>query len=362
MTPGSAKARIDEQVDRSFSHLEANGTSESWLDEFVSFLRSPGTFRRSPLIIHCRFDDGALTHRIVVDNPHLNRRLSRQFLPFLDRVRERLRGRADVLVLLSDSVYIVESKRTQFIEYMRHVPFMRGDWLEGDPVSSSALAIPDFTLQDETYGNEVASIDRAASRQPFSSRVDLIKWRGRLTGPGYPDAENCHRFARYHLLRLGAERPDILDARLTHYDNFPDTPAGKMLQEHLNALLGSTEPEIPPAEFASYKYLISTDGVASSWKRVANSLRTGSVLLMQHRWSQFFYPGLAPWEHYVPISDDMSDLLARHAWLNAHPQQAERIGCQGRLFAESLLGVTAIEAHFASVLNRCATLPCAGLR
>ncbi|MCF7223782.1 glycosyl transferase family 90 [Marilutibacter chinensis] len=362
MTSPSPKKRIDAQMHRSFAHLEANGTNENLVEAFVAFLRSPGTLRRPPLIVRCQFKEGSFQHSIVTDNPRIHRRLARQFLPFLDRIRARLQGSADVLVLLSDSVYVVESQVAQFVDFVRRVPFLRGDWLEGDPVSSNALAIPDFTLQDESYGREIESIDEAASRTPFASRKDLMKWRGRLTGPGYPDAENCHRFPRYHLLRLAAESPEIIDARITHYDNFPDTDAGRALRQQLNALLGGPAPEIPPSDFASYKYLISTDGVASTWKRVANSLRTGSVLLMQHRWRQFFYPGLVPWEHYVPIADDLANLPARYAWLRAHPEVAERIGGEGRRFAEIFLSVNAIEDHFATVLNRCASLPRAGLQ
>lgn len=352
-----AQARIDAQIHRSFTHLETNGTNEALVDAFVAFLRSPGTLRRPSLIVRCRFNDGAIEHSIVVDNSKIHRRLSRQFIPFLDRVRDRLQGRSDVLVLLSDTMYVADSQAAPFVEFLKRVPFLRGDWLDNDPVSNHTLAIPDFTLQDGSYGKEIEQIDQAAARVPFASREELIKWRGRLTGPDYPDAENCRRFPRYHLLKLAAANPSILDARITHYDNFPDTVAGRALRQEMDDLLGGQAPEIPPSDFVFYKYLVSTDGVASTWKRVANSLWTGSVLLMQHRWQQFYYPGLAAWEHYVPVADDMSDLPARFAWLRANPEQAESIGIEGRRFAKSVLSVKSIEDHFAKVLNRCARLP-----
>lgn len=357
METSSARARIDARMDQSFAFLEAYGTSEVLMDAFVDFLRAPGTLRKPALIIRCRFDDGAVEYSTVVDNPKIHRRLSRQFIPYLDRVRDRLTGRADVLVLLSDTLYVVDSQVATLVEFLKRVPFMRGDWLEGDPVSSHMLAIPDFTLQDALYGKEVDKIDEAAGRIPFASREEMIKWRGRLTGPNYPDAGNCHNFPRYHLLKLAASNSSILDARITHYDNFPDTPAGRALRQELDELLGGPASEIPPSDFVFYKYLVSTDGVASTWKRVANSLWTGSVLLMQHRWRQFFYPGLVAWKHYVPVADDLSDLPARYAWLQANQVDAERIGTEGRCFAKAFLTVRAIEDHFAAVLNRCARLP-----
>ncbi len=356
MTSDSAQERINAHVDRSFAHLEASGTNEGLVDAFEAFLRGPGILHRPSLIVRCRFADGAVEHSVVVDNPKLHRRLLRQFLPFLGRVHNRLQGSADVLVLLSDSIYVVEPHVAQFVEFSKRVPFMRGDWLEGDAVSSHMLAIPDFTLQDECYGRELEKIDEASSRVPFATRENIIKWRGRLTGPGYPDAENCHRFPRYHLLKLSAANPSMLDARITHYDNFPDTVAGHALRHQLEELLGGPAPEISPADFALYKYLVSTDGVASTWKRVANSLWTGSVLLMQHRWRQFFYPGLIAWKHYVPLADDLSDIPAKFTWLRTNPHLAERIGREGQSFAKSHLNTVAIENYFVRVLNRCAQL------
>lgn len=357
MSVASARARIQAQIDRSFVRLEANGTGEAKTDAFVDFLRSPDTLRRPALILRCRFDDGAVEHSVVVDNPKIHRRRMRQFLPFLERVRDRLKGRADVLVLLSDTIYVADERAAEFVEFLAHVPFMRGDWLEEDPVSRHTLAIPDFTLQDDSYGEDIERIDAAAARTPFAARQETIKWRGRLTGPDYPDADNCHRFPRYHLLKVAAANPAILDARVTHYDNVPDTDAGRALRRELDGMLGGLAPEIPPSDFVLYKYLVSTDGVASTWKRVANSLWTGSVLLMQHRWRQFFYPGLVAWEHYVPVADDMSDLPSLHAWLRAHSEQAERIGEAGRCFAKAFLTVRAVEDHFVEVVNRCSRLP-----
>lgn len=356
MSTQSARARIDARIDQSFVQLEANGCGEAHTDAFVDFLRSPGVLRRPAHVLRCRFDDGDVDASVVVDNPKIHRRQHKQFMPFLDRVRHRLTGRADVLVLLSDTLYVADSRTEDMVGFLMRVPFMRGDWKEDDPVSRHTLAIPDFTLQDASYGEEIEKIDEAAARMPFENREDVIKWRGRLTGPDYPDAGNCHEFPRYHLLKLAAANPSMLDARLTHYDNFPDTAAGHALRLEMDRLLGGLAPGIPPSDFVRYKYLISTDGVASTWKRVANSLWTGSALLMQHRWRQFFYPGLVAWEHYVPVADDMSDLPERYAWLRANPEQAERMGEEGRRFAKAFLTADAIEEHFAVVLNRCARI------
>ena len=352
-----ARSRIDAQLQRSLVHLRTNGTSTAAVDAFETFLREPGTLRRPALVVRCRFIDGAFEHSIVVDNPKMRWRLAKNFLPFVQRIDHRIRVNADVLVLLSDTIYVAEAHAQRFAEFMKRVPFLRPDWRDEDPISSHAIAIPDFTLQEVTWEAELAEIVNVASRIPFAERKAIIKWRGRLTGPDYPDADNCHQFPRYHLLKLAAQAPSYIDARITHYDNFPDTESARALRRELDELLGGAVPEVPACDFAYHQSLLSTDGVVATWKRVANSLWTGSTLLLQHRWKQFFYPGLVAWEHYVPVAHDLSDLLDQCAWLRANPERAEQIGRQGRLFAERFLTASAIEDHFVTVIDECAALP-----
>ena len=87
-----------------------------------------------------------------------------------------------------------------------------------------------------------------------------------------------------------------------------------------------------------------------------NILASGSVLLLQHRWSQFFYPGLKPWIHYVPLKYDISDLIERYEWLIAHPSQAKIIGENGQRFAKEILHPTVLETFFVEIVNKCSEL------
>jgi hypothetical protein len=357
--PGGTRlpcARIEAQLDRSFAQLEANGTSPAEADAFEAFLARPETLQRESLIVRCRFDGESFDVRTIVDKAYSRRRVRDGLLPCLDRIKPRLAGRFDVFVLISDMVYVSAPARTEFVEFLGRVPFLRCDWLEGDPVSSNALVIPDLWLLESAYGDEVTEIDRAAALLPFERRKEIIKWRGGLSGPGYPDLDNCLDFPRYRLLLQALRHPDVIDARLTHYDNLAAGPSGDALRERLQSWFGPVAPTVPPADFTAYKYLISTDGVAASWKRVATILWTGSVLLMQHRWRQFFYPGLVAWEHYVPLADDLSDVMDRYDWLRANPGEAASIAQAGQEFARRVLTPAAIDDYMRAVLTRSAGL------
>lgn len=352
----AASARIAARLNESFVMLETNGTSPSQIDAFAAFLSRPGTLQRPSLIVRCRFDGQSFDVVTIVDKPFPRRRVRDGLLPCLNRIATRLTQGFDVVMLISDTVYVEEEARREFLDFLTRVPFLRCDWLEGDPISSHALIMPDPWVQESAYAEEVEAIDRAAMALPFEERENIVKWRGGLSGPGYPDIDNCLDFPRYRLLLETLRHPNVLDARLTHYDNLAATAAGSALRNQLETWFGGTAPFIPSTDFTRYKYLISLDGVAASWKRVATILWSGSVLLMQHRWRQYFYPGLSAWEHYVPIANDLSDIVARFHMLEADPARALSIARNARNFARHFLTGAAVDDYMYTLLTRCARL------
>lgn len=352
----AAIARIYARVDSSFAQLESNGASASQADAFERFLTQPNILKRPSLIVRCRFDGQHFDIKTIVDKEIVRHRIQSGLLACLKRIEQRLSPHFDVFMLISDTMYIEESATAEFIDFLKYVPFLRPDWLDGDPTSANTLTIPDFFMQDSKYAKDVAAIERAASQLPFTQRNDAILWRGGLSGPDYPDANNCMDFPRYHLLLQALRSPEIIDARLTHYENFAPTTAGNALRERLENWFGAVAPFMRMADFTTHKYLVSLDGVCASWKRVAAILWTGSVLLMQNRWQQFFYPGLAAWEHYLPIADDVSDIATRYAWLQENPAQAASIAQNGAEFARHILTEAAVDSYMCTLLNRCARL------
>ena len=352
----AAITRINIRLDESFAQLERNGATSSKADSFEAFLARPDTLKRESLIVRCRFDGRSFDIKTIVDKAISQRRIRNGLLPCLKRIETRLSPHFDVFMLISDTMYIEDSSCAEFVDFLGYVPFLRSDWLDGDPISSNTLTMPDLFLQGGAYEREVSAIERSAPVQPFEQRKDVVLWRGGLSGPGYPDINNYLDFPRYHLLVQALRYPEILDARLTHYENLASTPAGNALHEQLENWFGGLAPFMPMADCTAYKYLVSLDGVAASWKRVAAILWTGSLLLMQHRWRQFFYPGLVAWEHYVPIANDVSDLASRFTWLQANPDKAASMARNGSDFARHILTATAIDSYMCALLNRCARL------
>jgi hypothetical protein len=342
--------------DMRFRALERNGTNAAKLDAFEAFLTGPGTLDRESLIVRCRFRGGAVDMRVVVDREKSRRRLHDQFEPFLRRIAPHIGVPAEVFVLVSDTIYVAGASTARFAELLGTVPFLRCDALE-DETGRGALLIPDFRMLDAAYARDHAAVTMAAERTPFAARKPVMAWRGRLSGPVNPDLETCADFPRYHLLMQALRHPAIVDARLTNYTNLAATESGAALRERLDRLLGGPVPELRHDAFAAFRYVIAVDGVTAPWKTVPMHLATGSVLLMQHRWKQYFHAGLEPWTHYVPLGDEMAELAERHAWLERQPDRALAIATAGQHFAQDLLSPEAIDAFFIAIIERCGKLP-----
>jgi hypothetical protein len=265
-------------------------------------------------------------------------------------------GHADFFVLVSDNLYVSQRNKAEFVEFSKAVPFLRSDQCDEDETTANVILIPDFFIQDDEYSRELIAIENASNAVAFEQRLNVIKWRGSLHGPDYPNLENCRDFPRYELLMTSLKHPAILDARLITYNNVSGNTSADTLRRQLQDIFGNPAEELPAEAFVRYKYLVSVDGVASAWKRVPTILASRSVLLLQHRWNQYFYPGLTPWVHYVPLKDDISDLVERYEWLLTHQLDAKRIADNGKEFAKEILQPTALERYFAEIINQCGEL------
>ena len=348
-------ANIHAQRARSFNDLAANGIRKSEVDAFEQFLIDPGTLARPSLIVRCRVDHGEWDVRVVVDKRMSQPRLTGTFLPFVRGLDPQPRGQAEFFLLVSDNVYVSPHRQRECLDFFSRVPFVRCDQSEDDPLTMRTIQIPDYFLLDRTYADELRAIADAVAAHPFDTRIETITWRGSLHGSQYANDANYSQFRRFTLLMLSLQHPGIVDARLTNY-HVEESESGAALRARLERMFGGPADALPAEAFAAYKYLISTDGVGAGWKRLPISLAAGSVVLMQHRWTQFFYPGLAPWVHYVPVADDLGDLIERYHWLTAHPSEARTIADAGLRFAHTHLTPPALAAYFREVIEACGEL------
>ena len=88
-------------------------------------------------------------------------------------------------------------------------------------------------------------------------------------------------------------------------------------------------------EQAKYKYHIDLGGGGgTTWTGTIEKLALPG-LLFHHMTptKDWFHDLLVPWEHYVPIKQDLSDLRAKFEWAESHPTEAKNIAENGTRFA-----------------------------
>ena len=69
------------------------------------------------------------------------------------------------------------------------------------------------------------------------------------------------------------------------------------------------------SEQIKYRYILDIDGYSNTWDATVWKLFSGSILLkVKSTWKQWYYDELIEWEHYIPISNDFSDLNEKIEW------------------------------------------------
>lgn len=185
---------------------------------------------------------------------------------------------------------------------------------------------------------------------PWDQKKNILFWRGSNTGGSYRVGTDWRKYHRTRLLswtkQYASINPnDIIDAgkddlRILDYSRIK-VDIG--FQRHVQT--DSETEQILKQEFGlkssisfeatmKFKYLIVVDG--NTWPaRLQNYLQTGSVILFNGIFLDWFIGQLVPWKHYIPLAYDFSDLEDRIKWLQEHDDEARQIALNGMEFMKS---------------------------
>jgi len=89
---------------------------------------------------------------------------------------------------------------------------------------------------------------------------------------------------------------------------------------------------LSPKQQSEYKYIVNVDGHVSAF-RLSLELSMGSVvLLVNSPWKIWYSRLLIPFTHYVPVKEDLSDLIEKIKWCRENDDKCEKIAKNGRDF------------------------------
>lgn len=180
---------------------------------------------------------------------------------------------------------------------------------------------------------------------PWAERRRVAFWRGSTTG-GEIGCGSWEELDRVRLCRIAAEHPALFDAGLAGIAQMSPADAAAIKES------GLVRDFVPDTRFNEYAYQIDIDGNSNSWPGLFQKLQTGSPVLKvtsRHGYRQWYYDRLVPWENYVPVETDLSDLVDNVQWLIAHDDEARRIGAAGRALAASMTLAQEIENGRATI-------------
>lgn len=163
-------------------------------------------------------------------------------------------------------------------------------------------------------------------------------FRGTSTGCGVTIDTNVRlKLAYLSSITPPDEKGLLLDAGITKWQLRPrKLKTDKYLQtidiksmEKMGIKLSSF---LSPKEQSSYKYLIHVDGHVSAFRLSLEMSMGCCILLAESKYKLWFRPLLKPMKHYVPIKEDLSDLIEKIKWCRENDEICKKIANNARKF------------------------------
>lgn len=199
----------------------------------------------------------------------------------------------------------------------------------------NVICIPDrFTIPE--WPNLIREILQANGQYPWERKKRMAVWRGqpsdsfrRLWESSFL-MQHYQTRPRYLLCSLSQMYPDFIDAGF----NAP----GGIPQVLIEGVLPLMKPGFSPSDHLTCAYLPVLDGAMCTfpgylWRLLSNSL----PLKQEAMTEQWFYSALRPYVHYLPIQEDLSNLIEQIDWARSHDEECRKMAEAGTEFVLSNL-------------------------
>ncbi|KAF7306225.1 CAP10 domain-containing protein [Mycena indigotica] len=218
-------------------------------------------------------------------------------------------------------------------------------------VTKISPCFSDLVVPSEFYysDSEFAAFYAYKDNVDWRKKEEKLYWRGSSTG-GHIYNDNYHHFPRFKLVDISrTERGGpLMDVALSAFHDYL-CGAGcdaRVLMEKYGAVRAGTEVKRPREEVYKYKYLMDVDGNSFSGRYIG-LLKSGSLVFKSTVFTEFFSQWLVPFEHYIPVLPDLSDLLDKIEWAKNNDAEARAIQKAGKEFAERVLTDGQMDCYFA---------------
>ncbi|KAF8184983.1 glycosyl transferase family 90-domain-containing protein [Mycena galopus ATCC 62051] len=187
---------------------------------------------------------------------------------------------------------------------------------------------------------------------PWEDKSPMLYWRGMSNG-GHIRGQNYRDFPRFRLIKLARNHSDLIDARMT---TFAETHCTENCdREGIIKEYGIEGPSASREEVYRFKYLLDIDGNTFSG-RYLGLLRSGSLVFKSTAFEEYFSDWMRPYEHYIPVRPDLSDLVEKVEWARQNDAEARIIQARGMQFAQRVMTDSQNDCYLSLVLLEWARL------
>jgi len=222
-------------------------------------------------------------------------------------------------------------------------------WISFSSPHPEAILIPD---SDFVGSLGYAGIRRIAlgPGPAWQDRVAGFCWRGSTTGLGIistpgMEADDPSLIQRTRLCLSGRDIPDA-DFKLSRVVQSHDAKDPERV-----ARAGILAESIGSASWRARKFALDVDGNSNAWSNLFTRLLLGCCVVKvgsPRGFRQWYYDQLVPFESFVPVRADLSDLGERLEWCRTHDRECRAIAAAGQALALRLT----LESERAAAVER----------
>ncbi len=196
----------------------------------------------------------------------------------------------------------------------------------------------------------LAKVEKGKKLYPWRQKENKLFWRGATTG-GCATLSTFQMLPRSKLVKLSLDFPSVVDAKFNHLVQMNTETIQKLTQ------LGYQGSTVSVIDHLKYKYQVLIDGNTCAYTRAFWQLYSDCVIFKQSSDNiQWFYRALAPNVHYIPVQNDMSDLMEKVEWAQTHDEEVQKIVQRANLFAKHNLHIEDVHLYFYLLLCEYAKL------
>ncbi|ABF70575.1 hypothetical protein [Trichoplusia ni ascovirus 2c] len=194
-------------------------------------------------------------------------------------------------------------------------------------------------------------------RIPWRSKISQAVFRGSSTGDGITGDDNSPLVnRRMQLARISTLHPTILDAGITKWNfrprlyKIPDTDTTTLVFPDI-----ANEPPLKMSltydEQSSFKYIVHIDGHVSAFRLAAELFTESTILKVNSPWTVWFSNDLKPFKHYIPIEEDLSNLVSTIEWCIENDSICEQIAINAKQYAVLQLCRKSLMNRLSNIVN-----------